>query len=134
MKIFIFFMLLSISSCVSTKYSYDYFVDCEKNFNEFNSLSSCAFEKIERECEDFSNCELKNKRFVEIIKRLKLMVDKNEISENEAMFRYLNLIDLEEKKLRVYRNDYYNQYYPPYINNNYSRSLLPFYFRNGYFY
>ena len=62
------------------------------------------------------------------------MVDKNEISENEAMFRYLNLIDLEENKLRVYRNDFYNQYYPPYINNNYSRSLLPFYFRNGYFY
>ena len=63
------------------------------------------------------------------------MVEQNEITENEAMYRYLNLIEIEESKSKLtYRNNLNYGYYPGNFNYNYSRNLLPFYFRNGYFY
>ena len=75
-----------------------------------------------------------NKRFVEIINRLKTMVENDEISENEAMFRYLNLIELEESKFQYTNNKNFNYGYYPSYNDFYVRGMLPFYFRNGYFY
>ena len=72
MKYFLIFSLLFISSCASSKYSYSYFVDCEKKFSEFTDLSSCALKKIQKECNDNINCRNGNTRFVDAIKDFKL--------------------------------------------------------------
>ena len=134
MKSFTLFILLLTTSCVSNKYSHNYFVDCEEKFSEFNELTSCAFKQIQQDCKKESDCKFENKRFVEIINRLKTMVENDEISENEAMFRYLNLIELEESKFQYTNNKNFNYGYYPSYNDFYVRGMLPFYFRNGYFY
>ena len=114
MKHFLIFSLFIITSCASSKYSYNYFVDCEKKFSEFTGLSSCALKKIQKDCNDNINCRNGNTRFVDAIKRLQIMVQNNEISDNEAMFRYYNLIDYEESKFEIRRNfDFSNYHYHP---------------------
>ena len=114
MKYFLIFSLLFITSCAASKYSYSYFVDCEKKFSEFTDLSSCALKKIQNECSNNTNCRNENTRFVDAIKRLQIMVQNNEISDNEAMFRYYNLIDYEESKFEIRRNfDFSNYHYYP---------------------
>ena len=95
MRFFLTFCLLVLTSCASSKFPHSYFVDCEKKFTDFTNLSTCAIKEIERDCKDLSNCSNKNSRFVNIMERLKSMVDGNEITENEAMFRYLNIIESE---------------------------------------
>ena len=111
MKYFLIFSLFIITSCVSSKYSYSYFVDCEKKFSEFTNLSSCALKKIQKDCNDNINCRNENTRFVDAIKRLQIMVQNNEISDNEAMFRYYNLIDYEESKFEIRRNMNFSNYH-----------------------
>ena len=114
MKYFLIFSLLFITSCATSKYSYSYFVDCEKKFSEFTNLSSCALKKIQKDCNDNINCRNENTRFVDATKRLQIMVQNNEISDNEAMFRYYNLIDYEESKFEIRRNfDFSNYHYHP---------------------
>ena len=134
MKFFLILSLFIISSCASSKYSYSYFVDCEKKFSEFTDLSSCALKKIQKECNDNINCRNGNTRFVDAIKRLQIMVQNNEISDNEAMFRYYNLIDYEESKFEVRRNmDFSSYHYYP--NNYYVRGIPSCYFsRTGFCY
>ena len=129
MPIFILLIVITISSCAPIKYSHDYFLDCEEKNNEFTSLSSCALENIRKDCENKPECKLKNKRFVKIIERLKLMVNNDEISDNEAMFRYLNLIDLEISK----NKDFIHGHYPGYINDYYTRRILPNYLRHNFY-
>lgn len=130
MKYFLIFSLFIITSCASSKYSYSYFVDCEKKFSEFTNLSSCALKKIQNDCNNYTNCRNENTRFVEAIKRLNIMVENNEISDNEAMFRYYNLIDYEESKFEIRRNvsslDYH--YYP---YNYYFQGMTPYYYNNS---
>ena len=118
MNYFLVALLLLLSSCASGKYPHSYFVSCEEKFNEFTSLSSCALNDIREDCEDKQVCKNENSRFVNIIKRLQLMVDKEEISENEAMFRYLNLIEYEESKFKLSKNNKF-RYYHYYPNNSY---------------
>lgn len=135
MKLIFIFLVFLTTSCASKKYSLNYFQKCEKEFNKFSELSSCALESIKKDCVDESKCLMKDERFLEIVKTLKLMVEQNEITENEAMYRYLNLIEIEQSKSKLtYRNNLNYGYYPGNFNYNYSRNLLPFYFRNGYFY
>ena len=98
MHILMLLLVVMISSCTPMKYSHNYFLDCEDKHNDFKNLSSCAFEEIKKDCKDKSDCKLKSKRFVKVIERLQLMVSDKEISDNEAMFRYLNLIDIEISK------------------------------------
>ena len=51
------------------------------------------------------------------------MVKNNEISDNEAMFRYYNIIDLEESKFNTMRNmDFSSYHYYP--NNYYVRGIF----------
>ena len=111
MKYFLIFSLFIITSCASSKYSYSYFVDCEEKFSEFTNLSSCALKKIQKDCNDNINCRNENTRFVDAIKRLQIMVQNNEISDNEAMFRYYNLIDYEESKFEIRRNVDFSNYH-----------------------
>ena len=134
MKYFLFFSLFVITSCVSSKYSYNYFVDCEKKFSEFYDLSSCALKEIQKECKNTTNCRNENTRFVEVMKRLQIMVQNNEISDNEAMFRYYNLIDYEESKFKIKGNmDFSNYQYYPY--SYYFRDMTSCYFsRTGFCY
>ena len=114
MRYFFIFNLLIITSCSSNKYIHTHFVDCEKMFSEFTNLSSCALKNIQKDCNDNINCRNGNTRFVDAIKRLQIMVQNNEISDNEAMFRYYNLIDYEESKFEIRRNiDFSNYHYYP---------------------
>lgn len=129
MRIFILPLVIIISSCAPIKYSHDYFLDCEEKHNEFTRLSSCALEDIRKDCENKPECKLKNKRFVKIIERLKLMVNNDEISDNEAMFRYLNLIDFEISK----NKDFMRGHYPRYIDDYYARRILSNYLRNNFY-
>ena len=46
-----------------------------------------------------------------MLKRLQIMVQNNEISDNEAMFRYYNLIDYEESKFEKRNIDFSNYHY-----------------------
>ncbi len=129
MQILKLLLVIMISSCAPMKYSHDYFLNCEDKHNDFKSLYSCAFEEIKKDCEDKPDCKLKSKRFVKVIERLRLMVDNEEISDNEAMFRYLNLIDVEVSK----NNNLKYSYYPEYYNDYYSRRMLPIYLRNNFY-
>lgn len=121
-RLFSIFLLFILFSCASNKYSYEYFIDCEKKFSKFNDLSLCALKEIEIDCNNKENCKTKSNRFVKIIKQLQIMVESKEISENEAMIRYLKLIDFEESKLKsaskVYRSNY-----PYYFDNFYVRGM-----------
>ena len=134
MQKFLILSLLIITSCASGKYPHSFFADCEKKFSEFTNLSSCALKEIQEDCDNNSNCQKENSRFVDIIKRLQIMVDNNEISDNEAMFRYYNLIDFEESKVKKIKNiDFSNYHYYP--NNYYVRGMSSCYFsRNGFCY
>ena len=124
MKHFLIFSLFILNSCASFKNTHSYFSDCEKKFNEFSKLSSCALKEIQNNCDNNSNCPEKNNRFVDLMKRLQIMVDNNEISNNEAMFRYFNLMDLEETKLKMRNMDFSSyDYYP---NNYYFRGIIGF--------
>mgnify|MGYP001170785441 FL=1 len=134
MKFFLIFFLLVLTSCASSKFSHSYFVDCEKKSTNFSNLSKCAIKEIERDCKELSNCSNKNSRFVNIMKRLKIMVDSNEITENEAMFRYLNIIDSEELKHNA-TNKMYFSHYQHYYNDFYMRGIPSCYFsRSGFCY
>ena len=99
MKHFLIFSLFIITSCASSKYSYSYFVDCEKKFSEFTNLSSCALKNIQKDCNDNINCRNGNTRFVDAIKRLQIMVQKNEISDNTKL-----LLDKFHEGLDFYHN------------------------------
>ena len=134
MKLLILLLIPIVSSCTKIKGSHDYFLSCEEKFSDFKRLSSCALKEIAKDCNDRQDCNLQNERFVKIIKKLELMVNNNEISDNEAMFRYLNLIELEESKFQYTNNKNFNYGYYPSYNDFYVRGMLPFYFRNGYFY
>ena len=127
MKYLLITCLLTITFCVSSKYSYSYFVDCEKKFSEFTNLSSCALKKIQKDCNDIINCRNENTRFVDAIKRLQIMVQNNEISDNEAMFRYYNLIDSEESRFNARKNLYFSPY-QHYSNDFYLRGVPACYF------
>ena len=129
MHVLLLLLAVMISSCTPIKYSHNYFLDCEDKHNDFKSLYSCAFEDIKKDCEDKPDCKLKSKRFVKVIERLQMMVSNNEISDNEAMFRYLNLIDLEMSKNKEFKYGYYPKYYDDY----YSRRMLPMYLRNNFY-
>ena len=114
MKYFLIFSLFIITSCASIKNPYSYFVDCERKFTEFANLSSCALKNIQKDCNSNTTCRNEKTRFVDAIKRLQIMVETNEISDNEAMFRYYNLIDYEESKFKTRRNmDFSNYHYFP---------------------
>ncbi len=127
MKFFILVFFFLLNSCTSIKYPYNYFADCEEKFSQFSNLSSCALREIKKDCKDNLNCKNENNRFVDIMKRLQIMVDNKEISENEAMFRYLNLIDLEESKSKAGKiRDYTNYHY--HFNDFYSRRTPACYF------
>ena len=134
MKFVLILSLFIISSCASSKYSYSYFVDCEKKFSEFTDISSCALKKIQKDCNNDTNCQIENTRFVDVIKRLQIMVQNNEITANEAMFRYYNLIDYEESKFKIKRNtDFSNYRYYPY--SYYFQGMNSCYFsRTGFCY
>ena len=117
MKLLFIFALFFLTSCATNKYPHSYFSECEKKFSKFTNLSSCAIKEIQEDCENNSNCRNENNRFVDIMKRLATMVSKDEISDNEAMFRYLNLMDLEESKYKSPRNlDFTNYHYFPGIS------------------
>ena len=45
------------------------------------------------------------------------MVNNEEISDNEAMFRYLNLIDIEISKNIDIKYNYYPEYYNDYFRD-----------------
>ena len=114
MKYFFIFSLFITTSCTSIKYSHNYFADCEKKFSKFTDLSTCALKEIQEDCNNNLNCQNEKSRFVITMKRLQIMVDNNEISDNEAMFRYYNLIDYEESKFEIRRNfDFSNYHYHP---------------------
>ena len=110
MRYLLVYFLLILTSCASSKSTYSYFLDCEKNFSEFLDLSSCALKDIQKDCQDKLNCINLDNRFVDIIKRLKVMVDRKEISDNEAMFRYFNLMDFEESKFKTTKNNDFKNY------------------------
>ena len=60
------------------------------------------------------------------------MVNDNEISENEAMFRYLNLIDSEESQFNARKNLYLSPY-QRYSNDFYLRGIPGCYFSRSAF-
>ena len=134
MRVFLIFGFLALTSCASGKYAHNYFSDCEKKFSNFTNLSSCAIKELQKDCGEISNCSNENSRFVNIMKRLQIMVDNKEITENEAMFRYLNLIDTEESRFNATKNMYMShyQYYP---HDFYIRGIRSCYFsRSGFCY
>lgn len=133
MRNFLIFILFFITSCASIKYPHSYFSDCEKNFNKFSNLYSCALKEIEKNCKNKSNCKVEENRFVDIMKRLQIMVDNEEISENEAMLRYFNIIDLEELKFRRTNNIYTSNYHY-FLNNSILRGMSSYKIYNGIYY
>ena len=123
-----------LNSCTLSKYPHSYFANCEDKFEDFTNLSSCGLKEIKKDCEDNFNCKNENSRFVNIIKRLQIMVDNKEISDNEAMFRYLNIIDSEELRHNATKKMYFS-HYQHYSNDFYMRGIPSCYFsRSGFCY
>ena len=88
--------------------------------------------EINEDCLGNSVCKLEESRFVNIIKRLQVMVNNDEISENEAMFRYFNLIDYEESKFKLSGNMHPSNFYKN-SNNSYIRGIPSCYFSRNEF-
>ena len=134
MKLFLTLTIFLLTSCSAVKYPHNYFTDCEQKFTEFIALSECAIKEINEDCQGNSICKTEESRFVNIIKRLRVMVNNKEISENEAMFRYLNLVDYEESKFKISGS----MHLPSFYNNSknfYIRGIPSCYFsRNGFCY
>ena len=127
MKLFLTLTIFLLTSCSAVKYPHNYFTDCEQKFTEFIALSECAIKEINEDCQGNSVCKTKKSRFVKIINRLRIMVNNEEISENEAMFRYLNLIDSEESRFNA-RKNFYPSPYQHYSNDFYLRGIPACYF------
>ena len=112
-KLSTFVLVIFIVSCSTNKLSYEYFSDCEDLHNTFSAISKCGLNKVNESCINENDCNLSKDRFVNIIEQLNLMVTKKQISEDEAFFRYLNIINSFENdkqkmsdKMNTFRNDY----------------------------
>ena len=112
-KLSTFVLAFLIVSCSTNKLSYEYFSECEELHNTFSTISKCGLNKVNESCINENDCNLSKDRFVNIIEQLNLMVTKKEISEDEAFFRYLNIINSFENdkqkmlnKMNTFRNDY----------------------------
>ena len=112
-KLSTFVLAFLIVSCSTNKLSYEYFSECEELHNTFSTISKCGLNKINESCINANDCHLTKDRFVNIIEQLNLMLTKKEISEDEAFFRYLNIINSFENdkqkmlnKMNTFRNDY----------------------------
>ena len=108
-----FVLTIFIFSCSTTKLSHEYFSECEDLHNTFSAISKCGLNKVNESCINTNDCHLSKDRFVNIIEQLNLMVTKKQISEDEAFFRYLNIINSFENdkqkmlnKMNTFRNDY----------------------------
>tara|TARA_Y200000002_G_scaffold63655_2_gene48696 strand:+ start:81 stop:485 length:405 start_codon:yes stop_codon:yes gene_type:complete len=132
MNLFLILTIFFLTSCSAIKYPHNYFSDCEKKFNKFSALSECAMKEIKEDCQGNSVCKPEETRFVNIIKRLQVMVNNEEISENEAMFRYFNLIDYEESKFKLSGNMYLPNFYKN-STNFYIRGTPSCYFSRNEF-
>ena len=112
-KLLTLVLAILIVSCSTNKLSYEYFSDCEDLHNTFSAISKCGLNKVNESCINENDCNLSKDRFVNIIEQLNLMVTKKQISEDEAFFRYLNIINSFENdkqkmlnKMNTFRNDY----------------------------
>ena len=112
-KLSTFVLAFLIVSCSTNKLSYEYFSECEELHNTFSTISKCGLNKVNESCINANDCHLTKDRFVNIIEQLNLMLTKKEISEDEAFFRYLNIINSFENdkqkmlnKMNTFRNDY----------------------------
>ena len=112
-KLSTFLLVIFMVSCSANKLSYEYFSECEELHNTFSTISKCGLNKVNESCINENDCSLSKDRFVNIIEQLNLMVTKKEISEDEAFFRYLNIINSFENdkqkmlnKMNTFRNDY----------------------------
>ncbi len=112
-KLLTFVLTIFVVSCSTSKLSHEYFSECEDLNNTFSAISKCGLNKVNESCINTNDCHLSKDRFVNIIEQLNLMVTKKEISEDEAFFRYLNIINSFENdkqkmlnKMNTFRNDY----------------------------
>ena len=112
-KLLTFVLTIFIVSCSTNKHSYEYFSECEDLHITFSAISKCGLNKVSETCINANDCRLSKDRFVNIIEQLNLMVAKKEVSEDEALFRYLNIINSFENdkqkmsnKMNTFRNDY----------------------------
>ena len=112
-KLSTFVLVIFVVSCSTNKHSYEYFSECEEIHNTFSTISKCGLNKVNESCINENDCNLSKDRFVNIIEQLNLMLTKKEISEDEAFFRYLNIINSFENdkqkmlnKMNTFRNDY----------------------------
>ena len=92
-KLSTFILVIFVVSCSTNKLSYEYFSECEELHNTFSTISKCGLTKVNKSCINENDCNLSKDRFVNIIEQLNLMVTKKQISEDEAFFRYLNIIN-----------------------------------------
>ena len=112
-KLLTFVLAILIVSCSTNKLSHEYFSDCEDLHNTFSAISKCGLNKVNESCMNANDCRLSKDRFVNIVEQLNLMVTEKEISDDEAFFRYLNIINRFENdkqkmsnKINTFRNDY----------------------------
>ena len=112
-KLSTFVLVIFVVSCSTNKHSYEYFSECEELHNTFSTISKCGLNKVDESCINENDCSLSKDRFVNIIEQLNLIVTKKEISEDEAFFRYLNIINSFENdkqkmlnKMNTFRNDF----------------------------
>ena len=117
--IFKIILILFSTSCTSSKDSYQYFTNCEKYNDSFNEIVTCGFKNIQTECKKNKECKLLDSRLSKNLNNLNNMVQNNEISENEAMFRYLQIIETTEIKKDLIKKMHFrnfNHYKINYLN------------------
>ena len=127
-KLLVLYLSIFVVSCSTNKLSHEFFSECEDSHDSFSKISSCGLTKVDKVCLNSNDCYLFNDRFVNIIEQLNLMVINKEISENEALFRYLNIINnfendkqILQNKMNNFTHDYnYTRFrnYPFYLNCN----------------
>ena len=114
--IFKIILLLFLTSCTSSKDSYQYFTNCEKFNTSFNEIVTCGFKTIQTECKKIEECKLLDSRLSKNLNNLNIMVQNNEISENEAMFRYLQIIETTEIKKDLIKKMHFRNFNHSNIN------------------
>lgn len=132
MKLFFsnFILAFILYSCTTSPQVYENFVSCENQNTEFTKLYECGLEKIKASCQEQMDCKTYDDRFLKKIRQLNKMTQEKEISENEAMFRYLQIIDsLESRRQEKFNHSYRGNHNIRYLGYpfSYSRSFYKCY-------
>ena len=110
MKIYFYIILLLIvlSGCVTSKWAYEYYEECDVSTSHlgFQALVACGKANISASCPEKDSCYVPNPdddaRLMNILDILALQVEKGEISEAAGKLKFYELMQLHSNSKTSY--------------------------------